>query len=410
MSGVSTSDAILELTEMIYTSLNTKKITVNIMIDFQKAFDLIDPNILLRKLEKYGIRGVSLQLISTFLTNRSSVVKINDCHSKSKPLKLGLPQGSVLSPILFIIFINDLPNISENFKSVLYADDTSLCFQNSNPTQFTETCNFELDNFLSWTYCNRLLVNFEKTRILKISNLRNSNLGAIRLGSYNLEHDRTFKLLGVVLDENMKFDAHIQSITKKISISIGIMYRIKNYLSFNVLKSLYYSFIYSYLSYGIIIWGGTYHVHLQPLITLQKRAIRIINKQPYLAHTNVLFFQNKILKLGDIYKFFIAVHFYKKKLYLNLSRNHQYPTRFRFMLLPTYSRLVVSSQSIYSRGAAIWNEIPENIKNSKSVSIFKRKFKKFYLAQYDSEYFFVFLVRNASLAYTLGFFLWLGNC
>ena len=115
----------------------------------------------------------------------------------------------------------------------------------------------------------------KKTRILKISNLHNSNLGPIHLGHSELKTDKTFKLLGVFLDERMKFDAHIQSISKKISINIGIMYKIRDYLPTNVLKSLYYSFIYSYLSYGIAVWGATYEIHLKPLVFLQKRAIII---------------------------------------------------------------------------------------------------------------------------------------
>ena len=379
----STVDAIVDLTEYIYTSLNSKQITISVMIDFQKAFDTINHRILLSKLEKYGIRGLTLQLISSFLANRSNIIRINSSFSQPKPLPLGLPQGSVLSPILFILYINDLTKLSKNFKPILYADDTTLCFINQNPSIVTQTCNLELDKFLAWTRCNRLSINFEKSCILIFSNIETNPVSNVQLGGYQLSQDNNLRFLGIILDDKLKFDTHIQYIATKISKSIGILYRIKDYVPDCILKSIYYSLIYPYLSYGIIIWGGTYQTHLNPLVILQKRAIRLINKQPYLAHTNNLFFQNKILKLNDIYKFHLGIYFYKNQLADNFTRNHNHATRNRDLLLPPFNRLVSTSKSVYESGARIWNEIPSTVQNASSLPSFKHKLKSYYIEQYN---------------------------
>ena len=211
-----------------------------------------------------------------------------------------------------------MAKFSNSMKPVFYADDTTLCFRNRNPAIVTQTSNLELENFLEWTRCNRLSINFEKSQFLIFSNILVTQIDSIQLGNYQLLQESNMKFLGIMLDDQLKFDSHTKYIGNKISKSIGILYRIKDYAPHKILKSIYYSSIYPYLSYGIIIWGGTYNTHLNPLVILQKRAIRLINKQPYLAHTNSLFLQNEILKLSDIYKFHLGIYFYKNKLARNL--------------------------------------------------------------------------------------------
>ena len=357
------------------------------MIDFQKAFDTINHSILLSKLEIYGIRGLPLQLISNYLQNRHTIVKINNAFSSPKPLHLGLPQGSVLSPILFLLYINDLPNISTSFKPILFADDTTLCFNNPDLSILNETCNSELEKFFSWTICNRLSINYDKTFIISVSNLfTNTNLpntGDIILNGSAIKTENSCKFLGVFIDKKMKFDVHIQYISKKISKNIGILFRIRDLVPHQVLKSLYYSYIYPYLYYCIVVWGGTFDVHLNPLKILQKKAIRIINKQPYLAHTTPLFFSNGILKLEDIYKYSLGIHFYKYKLYDSYLRDHDHDTRFRDTLRIPFNRLVTSGQSVSERGSRVWNSLPDDVKGSASLRTFKYKLKAFYIGKYS---------------------------
>ena len=145
--GRSTADAILKVTEFINDSMDDQEISMCVFVDFRKAFDCINHAILLRKLECYGVRGVPLDLLSTYLSNRAQHVNINGSSSSVRYARLGVPQGSVLGPLLFLVYINDLCNISSNYMPVLFADDTTLCFRNSNLSNLTSLCNSELQNF-----------------------------------------------------------------------------------------------------------------------------------------------------------------------------------------------------------------------------------------------------------------------
>ena len=139
--GKSTADAILEVSEFINDTLDDREISICVFVDFRKAFDCINHTILLRKLERYGVRGLPLDLLSSYLRNRAQQVQINGSSSGVRYARLGVPQGSVLGPLLFLIYINDLCNISSNYMPVLFADDTTLCFRNSNLSNLANLCN-----------------------------------------------------------------------------------------------------------------------------------------------------------------------------------------------------------------------------------------------------------------------------
>ena len=197
----------------------------------------------------------------------------------------------------------------------------------------------------------------------------------------NLLNNITF--LGVSLDNKLKFDQHIKLTCMKISKSIGILYKIQSFVPKSCLLTIYYSFIYPYLQYCIPVWGSTSDAHKKPLITLQKRAVRIICGASYREHTNPLFRANKILKIEDIYIFSIAIYMYKNNHNLtDLLRNHSYNTRFYNHLLPPYERLTTSQQSVIFNGARIWNDIPSSIRDANSMFAFKARLRKHLLLKY----------------------------
>ena len=168
--GVSTQDAILQITEQIYESLNKNSSAIGIFIDFSKAFDTINRNILLKKLEKYGIRGLPLRLLASYLENRTQAVRVGNVLSPFKQIDMGLPQGSVLAPLLFILYVNDLPCISNLFSVTLFADDATLFIEDRNYDSLIRSCNSGLELFLTWCWANRLSVNIDKTHYLIFSN------------------------------------------------------------------------------------------------------------------------------------------------------------------------------------------------------------------------------------------------
>ena len=177
----------------------------------------------------------------------------------------------------------------------------------------------------------------------------------------------------------------IKEIRGKVSRSVGVIYRIRDNLTHSVLLKLYYSLIYPYLFYCNCIWGGTYATHLNKLIVLQKRSVRLINFAPFLAHTNELFYDSKILKLEDIHRFCLALFLYKRPdLQSNYTRTHPYETRFHSDLLPEFQRLSLTQRSLFYAAPLLWNEIPDNLKNIDSICSFKRHYKLYLINNYSN--------------------------
>ena len=189
--------------------------------------------------------------------------------------------------------------------------------------------------------------------------------------------------LGVEIDSKLKFRDHIDTICNKISRSIGIMYKLKNFVPTVVLKQIYYSLVYPYLNYCICIYGGTYNVHMNRLVILQKRIVRLICKAPFLAHTSNLFHDLKFLKICDIYKYTIGIYMYANPDYRNsFDRNHDHSTRNRSTLRPVRPRLTVCENSLSVVGPNIWNSIPDSIRNCLSRDSFKFRFKQYLIELY----------------------------
>ena len=381
---LSTLDAIIHFTETIYEALNNRKSVVNIMIDYSKAFDTVNIPILLTKLFQYGIRGTAHMLISSYLSNRKQFVSIDGKSSRLFDINIGVPQGSVLGPLLFLLYVNEIPSISENFKPTLFADDCTLSFVGSNVQDLLEMCNHELQNFKLWSDSNRLTLNLSKTKCLFVSNINDFPPDSIILNDDVIEHIDYVKFLGLTIDDKMKFDCHIKNICSKISKSIGIMFSLKDIIPPRCLRIIYFSLIQSYIQYCLPIFGATFDTHIEPLRILQKRAIRIINNASYHAHTDPLFFKSNILKIDDLYLHSIACHAFKNQdLLNNYRRSHTYNTRFRNLLLPPMQRLRTTSQSVYFNITEIWDDIPLPIRQSDTYQSFKFAYKKHLLSQYE---------------------------
>ena len=387
----STFDAVSSLVEKLYEGLNFNKISIGIFVDFKKAFDSVNHRILMRKLNLLGIRGTAYNLIHSYLSDRYQCVKIEDNFSSKLILNNGIPQGSVLGPLLFIIFINDLPNISNLFSTLLFADDTTFHLHDNNLENLVFKCNTCLQKFSEWSLLNKMKVNTDKTFFLMTTNRTNVDFesGRIMLDGVPIRKEESSNFLGVVLDSKLKFNEHISHICSKISKCIGIMYRLRPILSFENLLSLYYAFVNPYLDYCILVWGTTYETYLYPLKILQKRVIRLICKEPYLSHTDPLFHKCSILKLDDMIKFRMGCYVFQNfDLFNNLGPFHSYNTRSSdssYRLNPSYQRLTQTQHSVYFVAPRIWNEIPDYIKNVSTFTKFKRIYKNYLLAHYNAQ-------------------------
>ena len=385
LKNKSTCDALINLTELIYDGLDNRDYILNILIDLSKAFDTVNHSILIDKLFIYGIRGLPLMWLKSYLKDRKQYVGIGDSASSLKTLNLGVPQGSILGPLLFLIYINDLPSVSEVLSPTLFADDTTLTIAHPNYDELVEKVNYELKPIISWTQANRLTVNVNKTEMILITNRSQTNTDdQIILNDEFLKFNESVMFLGVKIDRGLTFSSHISYITNKLSKSTGIFYRIRDNLNEKARIKFYYGFMYPLISYNILAWGGTYDTYLNSVIVQQKKIIRLIANADRLAHTTPLFHQYKILKIVDVYRYFISVYIFKARKSGLFTSDPVRLTRNMDSAVPTFRRLTSTQHSVSFAGPNIWNHLPENIRLIDKLPKFKFELKNYLLDQYSS--------------------------
>lgn len=299
----STESALLVQKETILNNIEEKMMTLGIYLDFSKAFDRVNHTILLLKLEKYGFRGNILDLIRSYLASRTQFIEINECRSNIRPITSGVPQGSILGPILFLYYVNDIVNIHTKCKFVIYADDCTVFVHGKHLTDITEQAGrlcYELKN---WSEMNSLSLNESKTKCV-LYRPRNTPItvpSTIVLGPYTVNLERSVKTLGVVFTEHMSWNEHVDLICSKARKTVGIISKHRYFLPFKIKYVLYNSLFHSQLNYCTMIWGNTTANNLNKLTVLQKKAVRAIENLPYNAHTEELFKKNRIVRAFQIY-------------------------------------------------------------------------------------------------------------
>ena len=390
----STTHALLTLIDKVTHALDLFSHTVGIFLDFSKAFDTINHEILLAKLSHYGIRGKALEWFTSYLSNRSQYVHINGFDSKKKTITCGVPQGSLLGPLLFIIYINDFHRSSDKLSFLLFADDSNLFYSHSDPNVLIRTVNEELKNVTQWIYANKLSLNINKTKVMLFSNSLNSLPGNIVFDTTPVEEVSSIKFLGVCVDNKLSWKCHVDNICKTISRNLGVMNRLKKYLPSSALMTLYSSLILPYLNYGLLAWGNTNQTLLDKLLLLQKKSLRIVFNLHTREHTDPFFSNHKILKIKDLYAFQLGQFMFKynsnhlPKIFHNLfhrnSHVHNYPTRrsneFHLPLL----RTVHAQNTFVYTGPRFWNNLDNSVKESSKFVTFKYKLRKHLLSTYNT--------------------------
>ena len=295
----STYMPIAHLINEITESLQDQKIICGIYLDLKKAFDTVSFDILLNKLYVLGIKGDMFTILKSYLYGRYQRTKFNNTISGLVAVKMGVPQGSILGPLLFILYINDLPNVSDEIKFYFFADDTAISVKSSCVTELQTKLNHVMPKVTEWFNANRLSLNASKTHFQIYSRTFINDID-IQLNSCKILRQKYVKYLGVVVEENLKFEKHVSNIASVISRNIGVMGRSKSVLSSRELLLLYNSLVLPYLSYCAAVWGSNYPTRLAKIEKLQKRAIRIIDNKPYFFPTNALFVKYNVLKFRDI--------------------------------------------------------------------------------------------------------------
>ena len=269
----STYMALINMIDQISSEMDNKKFSIGIFLDLSKAFDTIDHNILLQKLEIYGIRGTALCWFNSYLANRKQCVVVNGEYSQHLTISCGVPQGSILGPLLFLLYINDLTHSTAILKFVMFADDTNLFFSHKDLNELTNIVNCELNKISLWLKINKLSLNIKKTHFI-LFHFRQKKIitsVSIQIDNNNIEQVKMTKFLGIIINENLTWSDHIETVANKCSKNIGIIRKLRKTVPSNVLVTLYYTLIYPYLNYCNIAWASHPTLVLDKLYRTQKR-------------------------------------------------------------------------------------------------------------------------------------------
>lgn len=397
--------ALLVAQNEIMTALNKKQIALLLLIDFSKAFDMVSHDILLHKLKHYGIRGTAHDWFKSYLEDRSQYVSINGKSSTTERLKYGVPQGSILGPLLFIIYINDIPEINKIAKFILYADDANIILTADTLDEIVLLYEELSTALVSWVSNNGLLLNIRKTNYMIFTRQRQLNLNTLvlKIGGIPIERKSVARFLGVLLDDKLTWTQHIAAIKSKMSRFIGALYRLKHILPLKARLMIFNSLVQSHLNFCSLIWGLTNKSKVELLFTTQKKAIRAImpgfvnyfyHDGILPAHTKTFFYTSKILTvqniiLKNIYIFFNKVynypHLLPQSVLHTIPSNSPSPTNHIDHTSDWYEKYNSTpfNMSIFFKGPLLTHQLlTDNSEiNNTNINTFKNTLKTYILKQ-----------------------------
>lgn len=372
----STDDAITSVLSCVIEALDSSQKTIGVFCDLSKAFDCVDHEILLGKLEHYGVKGNALNLVRSYLNNRQHLTEAGGSQSSSKVCQYGVPQGSILGPFLFLIYVNDMPScIGDNGTVTMFADDTSIIFKHSDLAELINIVNMAMKKLNDWFVSNNLLLNVTKTKAIHFYlGARNVTLPAdVVIGNQSLELVQNVKFLGVFLDNKLKWDTHIDKLASRLSSAIFAISKIRQLCGFETAKLVYFAYFHSIMNYGIKFWGNAATVN--KIFVLQKRALRTLYRLTPLTSCRGKFAEANILTLFSAYVLHTLV--YARGNLSNTPKNsdiHSINTRNKHKLAPIRCRLTKKSKSFINTSVKFFNMLSDVVGEC-SKKTFKSKCK-----------------------------------
>ena len=391
--GKDTGIAVTKLVHEITTHLDENIYSLCIFADLSKAFDTVNHSLLLKKLYRFGVRGNCYKLIDSFLNDRYHQLKFKNSLSESYRLKMGVPQGSCLGPLLYNIYTIDIEKVIKDCNLTMYADDVTIEVYGNDLSEICQRANSVLKIFEDYCLHNYFSVSIAKTLFMIFSNysLSNDDIPIIKLCDKPLKRVNTTSYLGIQIDDKLKFNKQADEIRQKLNMYKSISRKINDKLTLVPAKIYYFSLVQSHILYGLVVWGGALFVNnaLKDLQDKQDKIIRALFAKffPHKSLTDICI-ELKILNIKQLYKAYVSLYFYDilntnkypqiKSSTNELLFNHSYNTRKNSLIIPHNSFTNFRYNFLYN-AVKVWNEIPSSIKATENRKRFKNRIKKHFL-------------------------------
>lgn len=395
----STETSLIDMVDDWLTNMNSGKMSGVAFIDLRKAFDTVNHDILLNKLHELGATDCTIKWFQSYLSHRKQHVCFKGVMSQSRYVNTGVPQGSILGPLLFIIFINNMCNVIKYGKMSMYADDTTLSVSGDNVVDICSKLEYDLEALANWLRQNKLFLNTDKTKVMLIgtgAKLRNVNVNdfSICIGDITLERVHSYKCLGVLVDDELNWHKQVNNVIRNVFCKLALLRRLKPYLDTNTLNVLYKALIQPHFDYCSVPWYGRFKEDCKKLDVIQKRCARVILSADFLTPSVYMFNKLGWESLSDRNDYFKALMMYKSlnniapcylsKKFNYVRDNHNCNTRqaaagqLAFPPLNHRNDLECFKNSFSYSGVQLWNFINPIVRNSNDMQSFKSVYKNYY--------------------------------
>ena len=363
---------------------------VAVFVDLQKAFDTVDQDILLQKLEKMGLRGPANKLIKSYLDNRYQFTSVNKQESSRRSIKVGITQGSVLGPLMYILYVESIAMLQMQCKYFMFADDTALVFSEKNEDELEQNIQNSLNLFYEWLCANKLFLNEEKSVYMRFK-AKNKEINplTINIKGRQMDEVKQYRYLGLTIDENLSWENHTESIFKKLISLISAIKHVSEYLNIKCKMNFYNACINSVFTYMAPIWANTSTKNINRMQRLQNRAVKNIFNLPYDTRSKDLYEQLpcvpiKSLVIQEQCKLIFRINQNMLKSQVITKKNKE-KTNYR-MRRPNDFAITSKVKSERAKKSPIYassntfNQLPEHIKNIENYNIFKKTLKRHILS------------------------------